>query len=62
VRVSVIDSRTSAEQRRLIDPPTLLINGVDPLAEPVRFDLEFAAPWSDRVGPSFGGKVAGSCY
>lgn len=36
VRVSVIDSHLEAERRGFVGSPTILVNGVDPFAEPDR--------------------------
>jgi glutaredoxin len=36
IRVNVIESQREAEQRGFIGSPTILINGVDPFAEPGR--------------------------
>ncbi len=52
IRVIVIDSQREAEHRRFVGSPTILINGVDPFAEPGRPAALACRVYSGPTGPS----------
>jgi hypothetical protein len=53
VRVSVIESRREAEERGFAGSPTILINGVDPFAEPGRPSALACRVYPGPAGPSW---------
>ena len=52
IRVSVLASQRSAEQREFIGSPTILINGRDPFAEPGRPPALACRVYPGPAGPS----------
>ena len=52
IRVSVIESQHGAEQRGFVGSPTILVNGLDPFAQP-----ELPAALACRVYPGPGGTL-----
>ena len=52
IRVTVIDSQRTAEQRRFIGSPTVLIDGVDPLAQPERTPALACRVYPGSAGPT----------
>jgi hypothetical protein len=52
IRVSVIESQREAEERGFVDSPTILINGVDPFAEPGRPPALACRRYPGAAGPS----------
>jgi hypothetical protein len=52
VRVSVIESQREADERGFVGSPTILINGVDPFAEPGRPSALACRVYPGPNGPS----------
>jgi hypothetical protein len=52
VRVSVIDSQREAGERGFVGSPTILINGLDPFAEPGRRPALACRLYPGPAGPS----------
>jgi hypothetical protein len=52
VRVSVIDSQREAGERGFVGSPTILINGLDPFAEPARPPALACRLYPGLAGPS----------